>query len=91
MNSKGVHLESTKFEQYVIVVKNCTIIWRVSSSKTSIVAVAVAAGAIPNPVSTTVTGVLSGAEGGTLVSPEVNWVRSYLISEVTKGAQDLEL
>jgi len=61
------------------VAKNCSIIWRVSSSKISIVAVAVVAGALPNPVFTTVT-VLSGAEGGTLVSPEVSYVRSGLIS-----------
>jgi len=34
----------------------------------------------------TVIRVLSGAEGGALVSPGVSWIRRCLIYEVTKGA-----
>jgi len=39
----------------------------------------------------TVIGVLSRAEGGTLVSPEVSWVRSGLIFEAPKELQNFEL
>ena len=74
MNSKGLRPDSTNFEQYVIGKKNCSIIWRVNSSKISkvvAIVVVVVAGALSDPVSMTVKGVLSGVEGGTLVSPEV--------------------
>ena len=72
-------------------VKNCSIVWRVSSSKISVVAIVVAVGALTDPVSTTVIGVLSGAEGGTLVSLGVSWVRVDSSSRSPKELQDLKL
>jgi len=93
MNSKGFRPESTNLEQYVIVAKNYSIFWRVSSSKMSIATIATAIGALLGPISTVVIRVLSEVKGGELVpskNTDARRVRSCLISEVITGASRFE-
>ena len=79
--------------QYFIVVKNCSTIWTVSSSRMSIASVGTRR-AFLDPVSIMVIEVHLETKDSALAPPKskgANWVRSWFISKVTIGVSGVRV
>ena len=70
-------------------VKNCSTIWSVSSSRMSIVSVS-AKGALPGPVSTIATEVLSEVKVGALIPPKVYEQVELEVALTPRSPQELQ-